>query len=102
MYLELKPNEVVIKAGDSNHLEAEDKVDGKLVLTNQRIYFVTSKDSKLNFDHEIEYNNIREVMVFNTRKIFPNGLNIITKDGTELKFVVKKRNNWCEVINKMY
>ena len=71
MYLDLKPNEVVIKAGDSNHLEAEDKVDGKLVLTNQRIYFVTGKGAEINFDHEIEYHDIREVMVFNTMKIFP-------------------------------
>ena len=102
MYLDLKPNEVVIKAGDSNHLEAEDRVNGKLVLTNQRIYFITTKGSELNFDHEIEYRDIREVMVFNTMKIFPNGLNIITKDGKELKFVVKKRNNWCEAINRMY
>ena len=102
MYLDLKPNEVVIKAGDTNHLSGDQAVNGKLVLTNQRLYFITQKNKGVNFDHEIEYDNISEVLVFNSRRFFPNGLNVVTKDGKEVKFIVKKRNAWCEVINRMY
>ncbi len=33
---------------------------------------------------------------------FINGINIITKTGDEIRFKVKNRNSWCEVINKIY
>jgi len=102
MHLDLKPNEVVIKAGDTNHLLNDQVVHGKLILTNQRIYFVRKNGNGSGLDHEVEHNDIHEVLIFNTKRIFPNGLSIVTKEGEELKFVVKKRNDWCEIINKMY
>jgi len=42
MVIPLKANEVVIKAGDSSYLDDAEKICGKLILTNQRIYFITS------------------------------------------------------------
>ena len=39
MVVDLKANEVVTKAGDAQFYAPESQVRGKLILTNQRIYF---------------------------------------------------------------
>lgn len=101
MKLNLKPNEVVVKATDTSHLTNEDKVKGKLILTNQRIYFKTQSNDKDEFNFELMPADISEVMVFNTMSFFSNGLSLITKDGRELKFTLKKRDDWCQSINNM-
>lgn len=104
MKVDLKPNEVVTHASDANHFVngGNEKVKGKLILTNQRIYFKTTEVGYDDFNKEIAPKEIEEVMVFNTFKILPNGLNIITKEGRELRFVVKKRDEWCRMINRIY
>ncbi|MDZ7743299.1 MAG: GRAM domain-containing protein [Bacteroidota bacterium] len=104
MKVDLKPNEVVTKASDANHFinGGNEKVKGKLILTNQRIYFKSSQLGSDDFNKEVNPEEIEEVMVFNTFKILPNGLNIITKEGNQLRFVVKKRDQWCRMINKIY
>ena len=100
MKIDLKPNELVVKAGDSQHLYDEQKILGKLILTNQRIYFHSPEDNRFNM--EIMPSDIEEVMYFNTNFFSSNGLNIITKEGEELKFKIKKRNAWGKAINQMY
>ena len=103
MKLDLQANEVVVRASDSNHLQGgKDKVIGKFVVTNQRIYFKSKMDNFQTFDRAIEPSDIKEVIYFNTWKVFPNGLNIVTKKGEQLKFTVKNRNDFGSIINKMY
>ena len=102
MVVPLKANEVVVKAGDSTYLAEAEKVGGKLILTNQRIYFRTSNGHADKYDMEILPSNIREVIFFSTMKIKHNGLNVVMKTGEELRFTVKKRNEIGEMINKMY
>lgn len=102
MVLDLKANEVVIKAGNTNLMTDSEKALGKLVVTNQRIYFKTNNGTSEILDREILPSEIKEVIYFNTKMIFPNGLNIITKKGEELKFTIKQRNSFGELINKMY
>ncbi|MEE4196673.1 MAG: GRAM domain-containing protein [Bacteroidales bacterium] len=102
MVVDLKANELVLKAGDSNFLAEDTTVDGKLILTNQRVYFKTKNDQSSRYDLEILPNQIQEILSFNTLKIFPNGLNIITKEGKELKFKIGKRNSWSKALNKIY
>lgn len=101
MKVNLKPNEVVVKATDTNHLANDDKVKGKLILTNQRIYFKTLDLDQEKFNVELLPADISEVMVFNTYSLFSNGLSLITRDGRELKFTLKKRDEWCRSINGM-
>jgi len=101
MVVDLKQNEVVVKAGDTTFLNGE-KAKGKLILTNQRLYFKSFNLDQKKYDKEILPKQIQEVIYFSTQKIFPNGLNIITKGGEEYKFQIKKRNSWGEMINKMY
>lgn len=101
MKIDLKPNELVVKAGDSQFLNGKD-VKGKLIVTNQRLYFEAIAQQDKHYSQEIEPSDIREVLPFNTFAIMANGLNIVTKEGEELKFKVKKRKAWEALINKMY
>ena len=86
---------------DSEFLNGKD-VRGKLIVTNQRLYFKAIAEEDKHYSKEINPSNIREVMPFKTFGFISNGLNIITKEGEELKFKVKKRRSWEELINKMY
>jgi hypothetical protein len=102
MVIPLKANEVVIKAGDSSFLDDCEKICGKLILTNQRIYFITYNGHAEKYDQEILPSDIREVIFFNIKRFLPNGLNVVLKSGEERKFSLKKRNEIGEMINKMY
>ncbi len=102
MVVKLKENETVLKASDSNYFNADARVVGKLILTNQRLYFKTLNDNTNHFDFEVLFSQIKEIMFFNTWKIIPNGLILVTKEGKELKFLVKNRDQWGTMINKMY
>ena len=102
MVIPMKANEVVIKAGDSSYLDDTEKICGKLILTNQRIYFVTLNGHAEKYNQEILPSDIREVIFFNVRRFLPNGLNVVLKSGEERKFSLKKRNEIGEMINKMY
>ena len=102
MVIPLKANEVVVRAGDSKYLHNSEKIEGKLVLTNQRIYFIGTNGHAGKNDLEIEPSDIREVIYFNTKKLLPNGLNVVMKSGEEMRFSVKKRNEIGGMINKMY
>ena len=101
MKIDLKPNELVVKAGDSEFLNGKD-VKGKLIVTNQRLYFEAIASEDKHYNQEIQPTNIREVLPFKSSIFSANGLNIVTKSGEELKFKVKKRSSWELLINKMY
>jgi hypothetical protein len=101
MKIDLKPNELVVKAGDTYFLNGKD-VKGKLIVTNQRLYFEAIAQEDKSYNQEIQPSNIREVLPFNTGFLQSNGLNIVTKGGDELKFKVKKRKSWELLINQMY
>ncbi|MBS3774512.1 MAG: hypothetical protein KGY70_04965 [Bacteroidales bacterium] len=100
MKVNLKPNEIVVKAGDSQHLNGKGKITGKLILTNQRVYFKSPEKSEYNM--EIVPTEIEEVIFFNTSAFSSNGLNIVTRAGEELKFKIKQRDSWGKAINQMY
>ncbi len=53
MTVKLNPNEVVLKAGDTNQVVDNKTVEGKLIVTNQRIYFKTLKEDLQKFNLEI-------------------------------------------------
>jgi hypothetical protein len=101
MKIDLKANELVVKAGDSTFLNGKD-VSGKLVVTNQRVYFIAKEQEDKSYNLEITPEHIREVMPFNTLMFIPNGLNVVKKTGEELRFKVKNRKSWEVLINKMY
>lgn len=102
MVVNFKSNEQVLKAGDSTFLKENEKVSGKLIITNQRIYFKSVNGYAQEIEMEILPSEILEVIYFNSGMFSPNGLNVVMKNGDELKFKVKKRNEMGALINKMY
>ena len=98
----MKPNEVVLKACSSKHYGETPSRKGKLVLTNQRLFFWPS-ETGLNMSLlEILPHQISELHFFNTLLLIPNGINVITKDGQQNMFTVSERNIWTRMINQMY
>jgi len=102
MTVKLNPNEVVIKAGDTNQVVGNDTIEGKLIVTNQRIYFKTLKEDTERFNLEIMFENILEVIYFNRGLFSVKGLNVITRDGRCLSFPLRKRDEFGQLINRMY
>ena len=102
MKIQMNPNEMVVKAADSNFLTNGSSIKGKLILTTQRIYFKPEINGDAEKHLEIYPDKIKEVMFFKDKILFPSGLNIITKDGIDNKFTVKKRSEWSEMIARMF
>jgi hypothetical protein len=103
MTVKLKANEVVIKAGDTNQVIDNNTIEGKLIVTNQRIYFRTLNDESEKFNIEILFDNILEVIYYSKGFLFGvKGLNVVTRDGRSLNFPLKKRDEIGQLINRMY
>jgi hypothetical protein len=103
MTVKLCANEVVLKAGDTNQLIDNNTIEGKLIVTNQRIYFKTLSEDSEKFNFEILFDNIREVIYFSKGLLFGvKGLVVVTRDGNQHSFPLKKRDEIGQLINKMY
>jgi hypothetical protein len=102
MTVKLNPNEVVLKAGDTNQVIENNVVNGKLIVTNQRIYFKTLNEDTDKFNLEILFDNILEVIYFSKGFFSAKGLNVVTRDGKTLSFPLKKRDEIGQLINSMY
>lgn len=102
MTVSLNANEVVLKAGDTNQIVNNNTVDGKLIVTNQRIYFKSLTEDTNIHNLEILFENILEVIFYNKGLFLIKGLNIITRDGKSYAFPLKKRDEFGQLINKMY
>lgn len=101
MRIDLEANEFVLKAADSKHYKENEKLDGKLILTNQRLYFATVNGGQDKMKLSIETSDIREVLPFSNRVLFSNGMTLQMKDGNLMKFEVKDRNKWMGLIAKV-
>jgi hypothetical protein len=102
MTVKLSANEVVLKAGDTNQVIDNNTIEGKLIVTNQRIYFKTLSEETEKFNLEILFDNIREVIYYSKGFFSIKGLNVITNDGKCHTFPLKKRDEIGQLINKMY
>jgi hypothetical protein len=102
MKVNLKENEVVIKATNSIHLNEQEKIDGKLILTNQRIYFKTGLEETQKFNLEILFKQIKEIFYFKNGLFSPKGITLRTHGAGDLQFTMKDRDAWGVMINKMY
>jgi hypothetical protein len=102
MTVKLNPNEVVIKAGDTSQTADNNTINGKLIVTNQRIYFKTLNENTEHFNFEILFDNILEVIYFGQGLFATKGLQIVTRDGKNHQFPLKKRDEIGQLINRMY
>jgi hypothetical protein len=101
MRIDLKANEVVLKATDTLHTSGTDETIGKLILTNQRLYFKSAQDGEKVKNFEILPEEIREITFYNVMRIIPRGLDLITADGRKFRFSMKNRKEWCRQIAGM-
>jgi len=102
MTVKLNPNEVVLKAGDTNQVIDNKTIEGKLIVTNQRICFSTLKEELDKFNLEILFENILEVIFYKNGLFAPKGINVVTRDGRSHSFPLKNRDEIGQLINKMY
>ncbi len=102
MTVKLYANEVVLKAGDTNQVVENNKIEGKLIVTNQRLYFKTIDEKTEIFNLEILFENILEVIFFGNGFFSEKGLNVVTRDGKSHSFPLKQRDEIGQLINKMY
>ena len=103
MTVKLNANEVVLNAGDTNQvIDNNTTIEGKLIITNQRIYFKTIKEEMEKFNLEIMFDNILEVIFYSKGLFSVKGLNVVTRDGKNHSFPLKKRDEIGQLINKMY
>ena len=77
MVVNLKANEQVIKAGDSTYHTESEKIQGKLIVTNQRVYFKSDNGHADKFNVEILPSDIREIIYFSTNIFSPNGFDVV-------------------------
>lgn len=102
MKLILKPNEMIIRVGDSRLLGKNGKICGKLIVTNQRIYFVPMKTQTGDSKIEILPGEIEELYFFNTFRMIPNGMDLKTKKGVIFHFTISRRREWAKLITGMF
>lgn len=102
MTVNLYANEVVLKAGDTSQVIDNKTIEGKFIVTNQRIYFKTLSEEFEKFNLEILFDNILEVIFYSKGLFAAKGLNLVTRDGRTLTFPLKKRDEIGQLINKMY
>ena len=102
MKLVLYPNELIIKAGNSKIFQSNRQIQGKLIVTNQRIYFRVLEERFSDFNKEILPTEISDLVFFSTKWLMPYGMLIIARNGTEHRFIVRNRNTWASIITKMY
>ncbi len=102
MTVKLRPNEVVLKAGDTSQVIDSATIPGKLIVTNQGLYFKTLVEDTEKFNLEILFDNILEVIYFSRGLFSVKGLNVVTRDGNTFSFPLRKRDEFGQLINKMY
>lgn len=102
MTVKLYPNEVVLNAGDTNQVIEDKIINGKLIVTNQRIYFRPLSEDTDRFNLEILFENILEVIFYNKGLFAVKGINVVTRDGKNHSFPLKKRDEIGQLINRMY
>ena len=91
-----------MKAGDTSQVIDNKTIEGKFIVTNQRIYFKTLSEEFEKFNLEILFDNILEVIFYSKGLFAAKGLNLVTRDGRTLTFPLKKRDEIGQLINKMY
>lgn len=101
MKINLKANEVVLKATDTLHTNEESETKGKLIITNQRIYFKSIESENDHRSFEILPGEIRDILFYNAMRFIPRGLDLITSDGKKLRFSIRNRKEWCREIARM-
>lgn len=91
-------NDYVGKSIGANYFVGAEALGGKISFDEFGLDFKPHALNIQKTEVRIEYNNIESVSKRNTMGIVPNGMLIVTKDGTEQKFVINNRGKVIEFI----
>lgn len=92
--------EQLLKHGPANHFRRGEAVGGYLYLTDSRLFFKSHRYNIQDHEQSIPLASIHDVSTCMTGLVIPNGLRIVTENGTE-RFVVQNRNGWVKAISAM-
>jgi len=103
--IELRQDEEILLSARANYQAKLFAQPGRLFLTNQRMYFRTSKLATKKFEFSLLFSDMNEVRKtgYNFKLGLGASLNsftIILKDDTKKIFVTGKRKEWISEINK--
>ena len=94
-------NKPVIFSGSAKHNRNGKYKSGQLFLLSDELVFQSHGFHLKNDTTRIGWSEIKEVRSFSTLLIIPNGLNIITRDGKQERFILNNRREWQEKIEQM-
>lgn len=90
----------IIHSGGANHFVKGEAVGGRLFLLTDKLHFQSHNFNIQNHELKIDLKEIKEVNIFRTIGLIPNGLSITKHDGRTEKFVVNGRRYWKNKIDK--
>jgi hypothetical protein len=100
MTFELGGHERILADRAANLIRGMEAVGGRLKITNQRLIFEPHAINIQNQTLEVPLNQVQEIKPRNTLGIVPNGILIKLVSGQEYKFVVWKRKELMELIDR--
>ena len=105
-HIELMDNEKLLLAARANYQAKLFAQPGRLFLTNQRVYFRTSKWATKKFEFSLQFSDIAEVKKtgYNLKLGLGASLNsfkIILKDDTKRIFVTGRKKSWISGVTKL-
>lgn len=98
MKMKFEANETVIKANNVEFMPSTGVFKGKLILTNQRLYFIRTADDSEKGRISILASDIIDVLPFKKSWFSKVLLGIQTRNEGFLKFKIKNANQWIESI----
>lgn len=84
----------------ANLIKGMEAVGGKIFFEEEAMTFKSHSLNIQNGDTTIFYSNITAVKKANSLGFIPNRMIVITKNGTENKFVVNKRNKLVDFLEE--
>jgi hypothetical protein len=96
---ELEEAEMILKKDLANLQSEENHLAGAFYLTTKRLVFVGYViDATQKFMEEVTLAGIRELRPEKTFGILSNVIRIIRRNGTDIKILIKKRDEWLHEI----
>jgi len=96
----LSDTEEIEISGPANLFRGIEATGGKLFLTNKNVIFKSHTMNIQKGQTNIQYDNIKEILLRKTAKLIDNGIRITTKDGKNFDFVVNEREQWMQNLSK--
>ncbi|MBP2641462.1 MAG: hypothetical protein H6Q66_2413 [Firmicutes bacterium] len=96
----LKDDELILKKDMANLQTESTHLTGAFYLTTNRLVFIGYLvDATQKFIEEVSFTQIREIRPEKTFGLLSNVLRIIRNDGTNIKILIKKRDDWMMEIH---